>query len=279
LNPRLPYIHKDCGIAYLQCGHLEEAAKFLQAARLKDPADPQVSYFLCIAEGKLPDESLQREYVRDEFDQFANVFDHTLTQSLEYNTPHNLLEFIGENLGSDFRFRSAVDLGCGTGLFGIEIKNHVDHLEGIDISAGMLEIARSRECYDLLHEGDIAETLGRTDSAFDLFSALDVIVYYGSLDELFRSITLKTNPDALFAFSTESCDGKGFVLQKSGRYAHSIEYIKAVAEKYGCSILATKQSPIRKEHGSWIMGDLYIIRLQPQSTGCCEAAPAVTTQD
>ena len=46
-------------------------------------------------------------------------------------------------LGSDLTEISALDLGCGTGLVGLALKQRgVAEVVGIDASAGMIEIAK-----------------------------------------------------------------------------------------------------------------------------------------
>ena len=57
------------------------------------------------------------------------------------------------------RFRSALDLGCGTGLCGPLVRPMVDRLTGVDLSARMIEKARSLGVYDRLEQGDIVEFL------------------------------------------------------------------------------------------------------------------------
>ena len=42
---------------------------------------------------------------------------------------------------------SIMDLGCGTGLFGMEIKQFCEHLEGIDLSEKMLHKAKEKNVY------------------------------------------------------------------------------------------------------------------------------------
>jgi predicted TPR repeat methyltransferase len=125
----------------------------------------------------------------------------------------------------------------------------------------MLKFAKDRNCYDDLHEGDLITILNESDITYDLFSATDVLIYIGDLDELFATIMAKAKPDALFIFSTETYESEGFILQRTGRYAHSRQYIQTMVRKYGNSIIAEKHVPLRKEFKEWIMGDLYIIRL------------------
>jgi predicted TPR repeat methyltransferase len=44
---------------------------------------------------------------------------------------------------------SALDLGCGTGMVGAALKvRGVAEIIGIDASAGMIEVAKQKNCYD-----------------------------------------------------------------------------------------------------------------------------------
>lgn len=264
INPRLPDINRDCGIACMKFGRKAEGARYLRQALLFNPSDTEASYYLSIAEGKSPDKELQQEYVRVEFDRFAPEFDHTLVERLEYLIPGKMVEFLRETFPGGLQYKSVADLGCGTGLFGIAVRKYAEYLAGMDISTRMIELATQRNCYDALFAGELIATLRESDTTYDLFAATDVLIYIGDLEELFATLTAKAMPGALFAFSTEICDGDGFILQNSGRFAHSRQYVQRVAETHSCRILASGEVPLRTEFGSWINGDLYIIRLKEQ---------------
>lgn len=47
------------------------------------------------------------------------------------------------------------NLRCGTGLMGPLLRAHVDLLEGVDLSSGMIEKAKERGCYDKLEVGSM----------------------------------------------------------------------------------------------------------------------------
>lgn len=67
----------------------------------------------------------------------------------------------------------AVDLACGTGRSGSWLRAQgVVHVEGIDLTAAMLEQAREKGVYDRLHQGDMRAT-GLQSAGFDL--ALEVL--------------------------------------------------------------------------------------------------------
>jgi len=266
LNPRLPAITKDCGIACVRFGRPAEGARYLRQSLNLFGEDPEARYYLTIAEGTNPDRQLQQEYARLEFDRFAPEFEQTLVNGLGYTIPGQIVQLIKDTQPEGFRFRNGADLGCGTGLFGLEARGHADTLVGIDISPHMIELASGRGCYDELLCGDVTTVLQGIDAKFDLFSATDVLVYIGDLDELFSVMTARAENSALFVCSTESVEGDGFVLRPSGRYAHSRQYMKLVADKHSWQLIDCKQVPLRKEYGSWIDGELYIFRYDGNPT-------------
>jgi predicted TPR repeat methyltransferase len=105
--------------------------------------------------------SMPEDLVTGLFDQYADKFDEHLVSSLQYRTPQLLMDTLldvassvlccvqGCNLNSS-RWQRAADLGCGTGLMGPLLRRHVAHLEGADLSAGMVNKARGKGCYDRL---------------------------------------------------------------------------------------------------------------------------------
>ena len=115
---------------------------------------------------------------------------------LEYKTP-KLLRNILIKSNDNQELGSVLDLGCGTGLFGTEIKNHCSKLEGIDLSKKMLSIAKQKNIYDKLTQIDIVEYLSTMPLNFDYYIALDVFIYVGELTEIFRLIKSR-NKKSLF---------------------------------------------------------------------------------
>ena len=95
---------------------------------------------------------------------------------------------------------SITDLGCGTGLFGTEIKPFCEYLEGIDLSGKMLDEAKKKNVYDKLIKEDIVDYLSNTSLNFDYFVATDVFVYVGDLSDVFRLIKSGNKKSGLLAF-------------------------------------------------------------------------------
>lgn len=64
--------------------------------------------------------------------------------------------------------RRAADLGCGTGRTGAWLRGHgITEIDGVDLSAGMLERARERGVHATLAQGDVRDT-GLASGAYDL---------------------------------------------------------------------------------------------------------------
>jgi predicted TPR repeat methyltransferase len=54
---------------------------------------------------------------------------------------------------------TAADLACGTGRTGLWLAEHgVRHIDGVDVTAEMLQVARGKRVYRHLHVADVAAT-------------------------------------------------------------------------------------------------------------------------
>jgi predicted TPR repeat methyltransferase len=262
LNPELKGICKDYGFALLMAGRLEESADMFRRAIQQNPDDRRSEYYLCVVEGRDPDDDIRRAYVEGEFDRYAEKFDHKLVEKLGYSIPFQARKMLESVYGKDLHFECAADLGCGTGLSGDMFRDSVDTFIGVDIAEQMIVKAKERNCYDELFKSDISSFLDSTSHSFDLFLATDVVVYLGELDGLMRGIFKRAKAGALFVFSTERSTVDDIELQKTGRYAHSQNYLHSVARKFECSVVAEKYVSVRKESNQWIMGDLVVLKLR-----------------
>ena len=182
----------------------------------------------------------------------------SLLEKLDYKLPFIVKQLILEANPTKEKFDKAVDLGCGTGLSGNDLKDISNKLTGIDISENMISKAKELDLYDNLIVGDIVETLNTSKENFDLFIALDVLIYIGELESFIRAVRQRCNKDALFVFSVEIQD-KGFSLLKNARYAHSHSYILETSNNI-FELIKSKNIKLRKEGGEWIKGKVYVLR-------------------
>ena len=152
-----------------------------------------------------------------------------------------------------------MDLGCGTGLFGLEIKQFCENLEGIDLSEKMLNKAKEKNVYNKLIKQDIVTYLSNESFNFDYFVSTDVFIYIGDLSDVFRLIKSRNQTGGKLAFSTEHYDGDSFFLEQSGRYSHSKKYIEGLCDEFGYQLLHFEIQDIRKNKNEYVRGGLYLL--------------------
>ena len=260
--PDNPLVHKGLGDLHLAMGNRREAAASLERSLALDPDQPVARHLLNALTGKRS-ETAPREYVEALFDQYAPGFERHLVEELGYDIPRRLAAALAGLGAPPLRFENALDLGCGSGLTGLQLKGIARRLTGVDLSAAMLAAAREKGVYHRLVRGDVVDFLRSAEEAFDLVTATDTFIYVGELTNLFEILADRTRPGALFAFSTEDLEGEGFGLLPTGRFAHSAGYIRSLAESTGFAAEHAEAVPIRLEKGRWIGGTLHILRRRP----------------
>jgi predicted TPR repeat methyltransferase len=233
-----------------ELGRPEEAAAAFRQA-LAHGADPQLMhYYLAgVAQEPVPP-APPRQYVEQLFDAYAEQFDSHLAGDLQYRAPAILAGGL-----SHARFGAALDLGCGTGLCAPLLRPRCERLDGIDLSANMVERARAGGRYDEVVQSDLAEFLGATPRRYELLIAADVFIYVGALERVFEGAARVLDPGGEFCFSLEAADEhETFALRLSLRYAHSERYIRMLAAHYGFDVRATARHPLRIDQGQPVEG-------------------------
>lgn len=217
--------------------------------------------------GAVPDSPPSR-YVERLFDDYADRFETSLVERLDYTVPQELAALIASTRR---HYALAVDLGCGTGLLGPEISAHASRLEGFDLSQNMLAKAEGKGLYDHLAQADLSldpQASGVFADGLrhraDLVAAADVLMYLGNLESVFVIVEALAEAGADFAFSVEDAgEGDGFRLAPSLRYAHSETYIRALCVRHGFEVAETVRTTIRKDGGKPVAGMLFLTRKTP----------------
>lgn len=197
-----------------------------------------------------------RSYVAELFGQYAESFDAHM-QSLHCNIPKLVADAVGE-VAPGRRF-VAMDLGCGTGLSGVQLAPRITAMDGVDLSPEMLTKARAREIYRDLYCGELDAVLEQRAGQYDLIASADVFIYVGDLASVFPAAFAALKPGGLFAFSVESLEGDSFQLRPSRRYAHSLAYIRKLAADHGFIERYAHQAPLRREKDEFIQGHIIVL--------------------
>jgi len=241
-------------------GRRDEAVAASREALRLEPHNESLQHHLNALE-QVHSDRAPGGYVRKLFDGYAAKFDRHLTQELRYDIPRAIVALLKEQNvlpGVD-----VLDLGCGTGLVGPEIKSMARSLVGVDLSPKMLEKAEQRGIYDELVTADLLDYLRPAErSSMDVAVAADVFVYLGDLSEIFRQVRGILRPAGLFAFSVEAGEesGRDFTLATSGRYSHARAYIRRLAQEADFAEAVCISTVIRNEKGSPVHGYVFVLR-------------------
>jgi predicted TPR repeat methyltransferase len=262
LQPTVPELHHNLALAYQQQGETEKAVACLENELRLRPHDESARHLLAALQNATT-ERAPASYVRETFDGYAEDFDEHLVRKLEYRTPALLANILRNAIGSSPHPLTILDLGCGTGLFGEEVKNFKKKLVGIDLSPKMIDKARPRRLYDQLIVGDLLDYLAEAaPGEFDLIAATDVFIYVGNLLPVFEHVSRILAPRGWFVFSIEASPDQSadFMLDQTGRYKHHRDYLARLGSQFGFSQAAFSESCLRKEKDKPVAGYLYLLR-------------------
>ena len=240
-----------------EIGKFDESREAYRKVLEIDPSHNTAKHMFLSLSGETPKKT-PYGYVENLFDAYAKKFEKSLVIDLEYKIPKvvkNILlgEFHLISMGA------VLDLGCGTGLLGPEIKSICSDLVGVDISQEMLNLASTKGVYNSLFKSGIEEFLEKAQLNFDYYIALDVFIYIGDLSDIFRLLFDRSKKPGKLVFSTEHLDEGEFQLNQSGRFSHSKSYIENLCEQYNFTIAKFSKINLRKERNRYIEGAIYII--------------------
>lgn len=244
----------------------EELANFQKALSL-EPANDQYQFHVARVTGMKTPATAPASYVRTLFDACAGTFDTHLVEQLSYKGPELLHGAVMEITGTTCESMDVLDLGCGTGLCAPLFRPLARNLSGIDLSERMIDVARKLDLYDRLIIGDITEVMQGLKEVHDLIIAADVFIYVGELTQIFERCSTALKASGVFAFTVEAPKDEtaDFVLEPSGRYSHSSQYLAKLARSFGLETLSIRNAVLRMERERPVNG--YVVVMRRQDTG------------
>ena len=260
------------GLAYLNqiMGHQDLASYYRRKLKEVEVSEyniaesnrPEIVDYLLAktGEAKTPDR-VPSGFVSSHFDKYAEIFEASLVDELEYIGPSLILQEVDSLCSSQEGSLQILDLGCGTGLVGEALKSYSKSLIGLDLSGLMLEKAAARDCYTQLYNDDCLVFLENNNEQYDLITASDVFIYLGNLSSLFDVSRKRLNSNGLLVFTIENTDVLEYKLSNTGRYKHNVKYVQGLAKKNNFEIVTEKKVALRKEQGEAVDATLFCLKV------------------
>jgi predicted TPR repeat methyltransferase len=255
LRPTERDARKLLALAHCTLGEFEQARQILEAWLADDPGDPIARHMLAACTGREVPARASNGYVQQTFDRFAATFESRL-EGLSYRAPVLVLAALDRAGTVPSRQHEVLDAGCGTGLCAPLVAPFARRLTGVDLSAGMLAIAREKGLYDELVQAEVTDFLCGRDDAFDLILSADTLVYFGDLAPVLTAAAGALRPGGQLVFTLEHLAEDAAVdyrLEWHGRYSHSRDYVAALLAGKGLSS-TIEEAELRMEGGRPVAG-------------------------
>ena len=136
---------------------------------------------------------------RKYYDDWSENYDATL-KLWNYQAPKKSIKFLQETI--NIKPQKILDLACGTGLFGTELKKIYpkSQIYGSDISNKSLKITSGKKIYKKLQIKNF-EQLHHYKLKFDLISLIGSMTYCKNFDKLFANINKNIKEKGFVIFS------------------------------------------------------------------------------
>ncbi len=238
------YIY-GCTLAALH--NFQQATEIFDQWTKSKPDNPIAQHMVGAALGSRLITKASADYIRAHFDAFADGFERNLAK-LNYCGPDLVVNALTQAAEAPAYGWDILDAGCGTGLVGIALKPLARRLIGVDLSSGMLNVARPRAIYDELIQIDILDYLRSHPQEFDVVSAADVLTYIGDLNDFFSQAAGALRPGGRVVVAVEGHKtGDDFRLNPSGRFSHSRHYLHRVIAGSGFTVTHFADDVMRHE--------------------------------
>jgi predicted TPR repeat methyltransferase len=243
-------------------GQRDEARVAYEKYLSIEPDDAEVKLILVALRDEAPPSRAPDEFIQQLYERFSSFYDKNICDDLDTQAPDRIRELAQAAVG-DRTGLTLLDLGCGTGLAGVQLKPRAARMVGIDLSPEMVELARARNLYDQLEVAEITDWLRRNSECFDLIAACDCLIYFGDLRQIVVPAVSRLHPDGAIVFTVECGDRYPFRLTDSGRYTHHPDHIREVAKEAGLRVLRLEEGYLRMEYGAEVTGLFVALKREP----------------
>ena len=236
LRPKHREARRLLALAHCVLGDVDEAVNIFDEWLDEEPGDPVALHMRAACTGRDVPARASNGFVERTFDSFASSFESKLEQ-LSYRAPA-LVAAMLENSGLEpSNELDVLDAGCGTGLCGPLVGPYARRLVGVDLSDGMLALAKDKHLYDALIRRELTDYMSGQPARFDVIVSADTLVYFGDLGSVVAAAAGALRPNGLFIFTLEHAVGAttdvNWRLELHGRYSHTRAYVERVLAAAG----------------------------------------------
>lgn len=242
---------------YLKMEMRETAREYLVRVLAINPQDIVSRHMLNAITGETRANTIEK-YAQNLFNNYALYYDQHMQGALHYTIPHHIGRIIHQL--QLLQVSNTLDLGCGTGLTGVVLREISKHLTGVDIAEKMIARAKEKNIYDVLVCSELIDFLKQNTQYYDLTVAADVLPYFGDLDGIFNYVNQFLNPKGYFIFTTEINTTTPWKLESSARFSHHPEYINDLINKYQFQLTKQVKIPARMQNKQALEVMLYAIQ-------------------
>jgi predicted TPR repeat methyltransferase len=256
LRPKHREARRLLALAHCVLGDVGAAVNIFDEWLAEEPGDPIALHMRAACGGQDVPARASPEYVATTFDSFAASFEAKL-QLLSYRAPALVAAMLQESGLEPSKQFEVLDAGCGTGLCGPLLAPYARRLLGVDLSEGMLALAREKQIYDALVTSELTDYLRDQPETFDVIASADTLVYFGELESVVAAAASALRPNGLFVFTLEhAISGAAHIdwrLELHGRYSHARRYVERVLAAAGLQAWIVP-AELRMESGAPVAG-------------------------
>lgn len=239
-NPELPYPQFLLAEIAAKDGDTERAIELYQHYLQLDPDDREGAGLLLSKLGAVAvPEKAPAAYIKQLYAKRATFWDEVPAEKPyrgHLMVAEALERFVGEV--TDLK---VMDAGCGTGLCAPFLRPLARTLDGVDLSAQMLEKARARGLYDSLIEDDLVSVLRSRAGQYDLIASAATLIHFGDLGPPLEAIATAVRPEGWVVFTVFPFEGDGFGMLSFYCHGHSKPHIRARADAAGFDVISIEE--------------------------------------
>jgi predicted TPR repeat methyltransferase len=234
LRPKHREARRLLALAHCVLGDVDEAVRIFDEWLADEPGDPIALHMRAACGGRDAPVRASNGFVERTFDSFAASFEAKLEQ-LSYRAPALVAAMLETSHVEPSKQLDVLDAGCGTGLCGSLLAPYARRLIGVDLSEGMLALAKEKQVYDGLIRGELTDHMRAHHATFDVIVSADTLVYFGDLEGAIAAFAGALRPNGLLVFTLEHAagDDAGYRLEVHGRYSHAWAYVERLLASAG----------------------------------------------